>query len=259
MTHDIFRFDPTETFPHLDHAPIVEAVIHWRARPRVAFDQSTLRDALCKRLPGYPTVEPQHQVEFGGRIARDGSEINQKQAWLGFRLKSADDAYVVQFNRDGLVFSRLKPYPGWDSFSAEALRLWSLFLELAAPTDVHRLGIRFINRIELRRLEELDETLVSAPAPPAAFPVPVSTFMHKTRFDIPDHPYSLNVVQTVQPPDTDDAPRCGLILDLDVFTTRGIEVDGDPMLEHLRKLRWVKNKAFFAMLKPHVIERFQGE
>ena len=60
-------------------------------------------------------------------------------------LNRPTSCYVAQFTRNGFVFSRLKPYEGWETFEAEAKRLWCIYRELAEPSEVQRLGVRFIN------------------------------------------------------------------------------------------------------------------
>ena len=48
-----FAIDFNETFPHLAHAPIVEAVIHWQTAVGNLFDKSQVNDELTKRFPNY--------------------------------------------------------------------------------------------------------------------------------------------------------------------------------------------------------------
>ena len=59
--------------------------------------------------------------------------------------------HIAQFNKDAFVFSRLNPYEDWERFSGEALRLWGIYCELLKPSEVRRVGLRFINRVVVKQ------------------------------------------------------------------------------------------------------------
>ena len=64
------------------------------------------------------------------------------------------------------------------------------------------------------------------------------------------------MIQTSQPPTPpENAP--GLIVDIDVFTTTTTELDDAVIDERLGEMRWLKNKAFYAVLENQMIERFK--
>jgi uncharacterized protein (TIGR04255 family) len=51
----------------------------------------------------------------------------------------------------------------------------------------------------------------------------------------------------------------GLILDIDVFTTRGFQSDSDALDKLLTMMRWLKNKAFFALISKEAVEMSAGQ
>ena len=253
-----FEFDPAEEFPHLQAAPIVEAVIHWTARATQPFQPDTLRNQLAARLPEYPECQPQHELKFEVAVAADDkSTPTRQESWHGFRLTSADKLQIAQFNRDGLVFSRLKPYESWDVFSAEARRLWTLYLELANPSEVQRLGVRFINRIAPIELSKLRRYLTNPPRCLDSLGLPTSGFLYQSMHDVPGLPMRINVVQTIQPLAPPSTDGLGLILDVDASTTRAFPPSDDVLKDYLAKLRWLKDKAFFSLLKPTALSTFE--
>ena len=186
---------------------------------------------------------------------RKEAALHQHHNWLGFRFEDADRLHVAQFTRNGFVFSRLKPYEDWEKFQAEARRLWCIYRELAEPSEVQRLGVRFINFISVEP-KDVATLLTLPPRSPGAVTLPISAFLHQTMFNIPDHPYELNVVQTLQPPAPPERESFGLILDLDVGTTRVIQFD--EMDNGLLHMQWIKNKAFFSLLTETALERFRS-
>jgi len=249
------KIDLTESFEHLPNAPIVEAVIHWRARAEKQLEPDELLRHLKAKLPDYPNVQGQQEVDVGAEFGPDGATLRQRQTWHGFRFESDDKKQVAQYTRNGFVFSRLAPYEDWNSFATEAKRLWNIYHTLAEPSEIQRLGVRFIDLIPVDP-SEVVSLLTLPPRSPAAFKLPINAFLHQTKFDIPGHPYELNVVQTLQPPAPPKVKSHGLILDLDVGTTRPIQFnDVDIRLQHMQ---WIKNKAFFSLLTELACKRFRS-
>jgi len=251
------KIDPEERFPRLACAPIVEAIIHWQARAESALDREALEAYLQARLPEYPLRRPQHEVRLEHEFGESVSAIRRSESWQGFRLFSTDQRQVAQFTRNGFVFSRLAPYEGWDSFAEEAKRLYRIYAEIARISEIERLGVRFINRIVPFDPDSAGDYLTVPPSSPGAFRLPIREFLHQSLFDVPNHPYNLNVIQTAQPAAVPYAEGTALILDIDVFTTRPIDSDEETSDRHLAEMRWLKNMAFFALLANKVLDRYK--
>ena len=255
MSGNGFEIDLSESFEHLPNAPIVEAVIHWRATAEKKLEPDALLEQLKAKLPGYPNSQRQQEIGVGAEIGPEGAAIHQHHNWHGFRFADANELHVAQFTRNGFVFSQRKPYEDWDEFKAEAKRLWQLYCELAEPSEVQRLGVRFINRIVSVEPNQLAELLAIPPRSSDSMELPLKGFIHQTTFDIPEHPYNLNVIQTIQPPGPPETDSFSLILDLDVFTTRPIQFDEIDW--RLLQMQWIKNKAFFSFVTKTALVRFR--
>jgi len=254
------KIEVSEQFPHLPHAPIVEAVIEIRARAEVAWEEGVISEQLKPKLPDYPQVasqkEFQQEVQFGAGQVLEAKQHNL--GWKGLRLQSADQRQVVQFNRDGFVFSRLDPYENWEHLRDEALRLWRVHLDLAHPTETQRIGLRFINRIELPAHEmKFEEYIQPHAEPPRGLDLPFQGFFHHDTLAAPGHPYSINVVRTIQLPQDPRTQGIGLILDIDVFTTQPFELRQGLLEERLAEMRWLKNKVFFGSITQKALDSFR--
>jgi uncharacterized protein (TIGR04255 family) len=251
------ELDFQRTFPHLAEAPIAEAVIHWQARAQGTWDHDELARYLAELLPDYPEQKEQHQVlfEVDANLDQDAElTATRHGGWRGFRHLTPNKLNIAQFNRDGFVFSRLRPYQNWEYFEREARRLWQIFLDRAAPSEVSRLGVRFINRIPLAADRDLEDYLVDPPNRPLA--LPIDGFLYQSTLNVPNQHLGVNIVKTVQRSDgiTSEA---GLILDIDVFTRRPLPCDEGTMDDVLPKMRWLKNAVFFSLIKPEAIESFK--
>ena len=237
-----------EGFPHLNRAPIVEAVLDIRARAIVPFEESSVRTQLTAILNGYDFLDSQRELQFESRFAPgeivQNAPVVTDLGWKGVRFRSADQKQIISFQRDGLGFSRLEPYTDWHQFSTEGLRLWQIFKQAAAPLAIHRLGLRYINRIRLPVSEVLISDYIDpAPASPRQFELPFAGFLHHDVLSVPGHPYGVNIVRTVQP--ATEGTGIGLILDIEVYTLSETQIEEVNLMSSFAEMRWLKNKVFF--------------
>jgi uncharacterized protein (TIGR04255 family) len=249
-----------EGFEIFPKAPIVEAVIDIRARSVRAFEETSVRVHLEAALTGYNFLDSQRafQHEFKLEGGKPPVQATHDLGWKGLRFQSADKKHIAQFNRDGFVFSRLSPYINWAQFTSEGLNLWAVFRELAEPVEIHRIGLRFINRIVLPSGElRFEDYIQPAPAPPGGLDLPFLGYMHQDTLAVPGYPYALNVVQTIQPPPAATTQGVALILDIDVFTTQGFELEEAKLSHRLEEMRWLKDKVFFGNVTEKAKEMFR--
>lgn len=256
----MLKIDVAECFPHLEHAPIVEAIIEIRVRVESPWEESTLREQLKAKLPNYPKIISQKEFQHEMKViaGQPPEQIFKDLGWKGLRFQSADNHCIAQFNRDGFIFSRLQPYESWDQFKEEAMRLWNVHAELAQSLEVQRLGVRFINRITLPAGEvRLDDYLVVPPQPPGGLETQIMGFFHQDNLLVTGYPYVINIVKTVQPPQGTGSDGGGLILDIDVFTTESFERRAGTIDKRLAEMRWLKNKVFYNSLTREAVERLK--
>lgn len=248
--------DLNETFPTLKAAPSIEAVIHWQAHAGKKLESEALRAELTQRLPDYPILETQQDIQMGMGAADGSPEFFQRVQWGGFRLQDEVSHHVVQFMPNGVIFSRLEPYEKWEIFTAEALRIWQLFVELAEPTVIQRLGVRYINRIPLGSGEQPSTYLNMKPYSLPGMDISPENFFYKDTYQVPGYPYTIHWVRTIQPQQAAAANQQALIVDIDVFTTQLLQLDQNTLTQRLQEMRWLKNKLFFSSITDTALERF---
>lgn len=252
-----FNIDPSEEFPTLKSAPSIEAVIHWQAHASKALEPEALKEQLTQRLPDYPIYQTQQDIEIGAGETPDGvAEIFHRTQWNGFRLKDEQERHVAQFTPSGVVFSRLEPYEKWESFKSEAMRFWEIFLELAAPVAIQRLGVRYINRIPLDSGEQISFYLRTVPSAPPGLALPIESFFYQDTYRVPGYPYQINWLRTIQPTGADPVDGQALIVDIDVFTTESFQLNKDTLNQRLQEMRWLKNKVFFSCITDTALKQF---
>lgn len=251
-----------EAFDHFPKAPIVEAVIDIRARATATFEESSVRSHLEARLNGYSFFDSRREFRHELQLEIEGGKAPSQKlhdlGWKGLRFRSADEKHMAQFNRDGFVFSRLEPYLDWQQLSSEGLKCWTVFNELAQPAEIHRIGLRFINRLLLPRGElRFEDYMQPAPVPPVGMDLPFQGFMHRDTLAVPGHPYAITVNRTIQLPPHSGGPGVALILDIDVFTIQEFGLDDAVLVHCLNEMRWLKNKVFFGSITGKARELFR--
>ncbi len=249
-----------EPFPHLPRAPIVEAVIDVQARATISWEEATVRPFVERKLAGYRFLDFQRefQHEFKLEPGKSADQVLRDLGLKGVRFRSSDEKHIAQFNRDGLILSRLEPYENWAQLVAEGQRGWSVFRELALPAEINRIGLRFINRIKLPSGDLVfDKYIKPSPEHPVGLDLPFYGFMHQDTLAVPETPYVVRVIRTIQPPAGLPGSGAALILDIDVFTVPGFSPSEDDLVNYLSEMRWLKNKAFFGSVTETALETFR--
>ena len=157
--------------------------------------------------------------------------MRARAKWDGFRLDGKADAEhnVVLVKPNGVVFSRVKHYDRWETLETEALRFWEVFVALAEPPIIERLGIRFINQITLGQTNATTY-LKRIPPLPEGMGLSRDSFFHQDALHVSGSPYQINWIRTVQQTLEDDRV---LIVDIDVSVTQV-----DPLVVTLSRNTW---------------------
>jgi uncharacterized protein (TIGR04255 family) len=254
------KIDLTERFPHLRYAPIVEAVVEIRALAEGTWEEPTVRSYFEPKLAGYAYFDSprefRHELEM--KVGQAPKQMVKDMGLKGVRFRSHDQLQIVQLNRDGFVFSRLQPYEDWEQLSREAMRLWQFYAELARPTEIQRIGLRFINRMQLPPREvQFEDYIQSGPQPPKELELPFLGFMHHDTLAVPGYSYAINLIRTIQVPPNLQTEGVALILDIDVFTAEAFELREGAIEQRLPEMRWLKNKVFFGSITEKALEIFR--
>jgi uncharacterized protein (TIGR04255 family) len=68
---------------------------------------------------------------------------------VGYRRTSDDATEIILFMPNTLIISQLSPYPGWDVFFRRFTRDWRLWKREMGFLAISRVGLRYINRIDI--------------------------------------------------------------------------------------------------------------
>lgn len=242
---------------HLDKAPITEALIDFRVKLRSGFNivefsslEETLRDT-------YPSMRKMYRFE--GEFKVEGSKVGttrEDTRLHGYSFRSDDGKNVVQFREDGFTFNRLYPYTNWKDVSAEAERLWGVYLAKAPVELVTRIAVRYINQLNIPLpITDFAKYLTAPPSIPTTLPQEVSHFL--TRMVVHDRESGAiaNITQALQKSDLPGYAT--IVLDIDVYRLQESGFDVEEIQPILEQLHHLKNRIFFDSITDETARLFE--
>jgi uncharacterized protein (TIGR04255 family) len=147
---------------HYQNPPIVEALVE------IFFTGSkqglAVRDAFLPRVQErFPTGRLLGQVGFEVNVGPKQANARFSQAEPRFQFLTSDQSQMIQLGPDLLVFNLLRPnpqvpYPRFEVWQPIVLEMLAHYREVAQPTGIDRLGVRYINKVTIpqtqMRMEE---------------------------------------------------------------------------------------------------------
>lgn len=240
---------------HLERAPIEEAVVELRVRPRSPFSLDTLAALAARWKTEFPLEEMVQAMAASFRI-QDGTPLTSTQhEQLGFQLKTADRHDVVQCRRDAFVFSQLRPYSSWEQVLPRATALWAAYRDATKPERLTRLGVRYINRLRLALPADLSQYLTSPPAGPEVLHSTLRGYLTRLVLQDQDSGNSVTITQASEP--STDPNHVVILLDIDAFREVDLDPNGEDIAPMLQALRDLKNRAFFGSITERTAEMYE--
>jgi len=241
----------SETYKTLKNPPITEALFDIRTiTPKdcdlnaIADFHNEIKDEFQKRQV---ISNQQASLKF-----EQGAEpvLATSQKQNGFLFKTQDGKKIIQMRLDGFTFNKLKPYDDWASFSDEAIKYWSRYVDIVKPTSVTRLALRYINRIEIPEgSPELKAYVNFLPDIPKKLSMSFYDFLIRTSLvdDEGGKISQANIIQTIDnkaiTPD-----MTPYILDIDVFRQVNLQTNDEKITKVFNELHDLKNKIFFNLI-----------
>jgi uncharacterized protein (TIGR04255 family) len=221
----------------------VEASIDLRCEFSSTLTVDDLERVRASLSDAYPIRE--ELMELRAEIAPGGG-VTSAQRVAGVRALSSLRSKVAGLGLEGFTFSWLAPYDHWEALRDEASRIWELYAGVTNPSKVVRIGVRFINRLDLPNPDgagvDLDRYLRTAPRIAPELPQHLESFFLRFQLLLGGSPPArMTITETgVQPAGPDVV---SILLDIDAFV-QGVEVAAPAAWEILERLRHEKNSGF---------------
>ena len=244
------NMDLPSTNLHYSRACIVEAVIEFRC----VLDEAVTIDDLTATMADeddYSQSEKLFEAESTVDVSGSALQGQTTGSIIGFCYTRADGARKVFVKRDGFAFSWVGQYENWTAFLAEAWAYWRKFAAAIAVKSVERVGVRYINRFDIRgrHIEISDYLRTTVNVSPY---LPQVIMGYYLQVQVPVHKYDgiATITSTIAPPQAEDA--LSLVLDIDCWRVIQAPAESDEnegtLSTTLADLRLMKNFVFEACI-----------
>jgi uncharacterized protein (TIGR04255 family) len=148
-------------------------------------------------------------------------------------LFAPDRKMLIQLGPRLLVINALKPYPGWEGFKPRIRKAWEALQQVVEVRGLERIGLRYINQIELPTQEaNLEEYFEFYPFVGKRLPQRMVSFISGAEF-----PYAEDRdrcrVQLITPAAAKESKIA--ILDIDYFLARPRAIEMSEVLDWIEE------------------------
>lgn len=230
--------------PPYSHPPITEAVIEIKFSTPL---ESTVFEKLNHKFNrNYPEDKAIRNVLVALKITGESPhpQPSASEGVSGHRRSSADMTELLVWWPSSFVVSQLAPYPGWNLFMARFTRDWKASKRSRGFRKISRVGVRFINRIDIptdNGTVEHEQYLNIYPKLPDSIET-VESYAVQTLSRIEDIHCILSINSASVP-----SPVLGYasyILDIDIAKEADLPQNDKELLQLLNQIRDWKNKIF---------------
>jgi uncharacterized protein (TIGR04255 family) len=225
--------------------PITEAVVEFRLAAPISIEQvEKVKSQLTSEYP-LPPQAVQKLAIHPGSLQQPSIELD------GYRMVSSDAANIAVIGRSAFSISRLAPYTGWEDFISKARLNWAAWRKVVGWHEVARIGVRYINRIDVPNPDEkpilIDEYLLFRPIfPDFEGGQGIDTFAINGSMGIANSAFRLilNAGLTVSPL----VKTTSFLLDIDVSQETRLPRNDDALWSLVEQIRDLKNRIFEASI-----------
>jgi len=238
-----------------ENPPIVEALCEFQFEPDSPWDlvmpglvYEKVRDTFSKR-------RQVKQLAVGISAGPEGVE-QQVRTTDRMQFLREDEKAFVQVGPHLLAVNHLKPYSSWQEFLPLIKKGFGAYCDVVDPKKIHRIGLRYINRIEVAGQGiELEDYFEFRPFAGPSLPQEFGRFLVGIQVPYEDSRDILRLQLTsasVETPDT-----AAVILDLDYFLAKPGEVALEGVFEWVDAAHDRVEDAFEACITDRLRQMFE--
>lgn len=205
----------------------------------------------------YDATTAEEEVKFQLNLGSGSADVIERMPVAKHTSRDQTELFIAK--PCTLTWSRLAPYEGWDSFIARIAREYKIAATLGANRPLERIGLRFINRIDVPldpdsgvfRYEDFIAVTVGLPDlfdPVASYQWRIDKVFSESKL--------MAVIQSAtlmsEVPGT-----MGFLIDIDVGANEGLPSKHDDIFNRLSDMRALKNELFEVMITEHARESFR--
>lgn len=227
--------------------PIIEAVIEIRLDEEISdSNKNKIWRDFIDEYPLEDMVIAAKDVE----IKIDGNADNATTSTKiekGLRRLSANADEVILLWKNSFIVSQLAPYPGWEAFIGRFEQGWSIWKKTAGYKNISRIGVRYINRIDIPS-SDIEQPISRYLSIYPNIPETLGSSAHyaiQTQIPLAQDNLTLTISSSLLPPTM--APLLNhksYIMDIDIGRENNPPQNDIAILELLNNIREIKNQCF---------------
>lgn len=219
--------------------PIVEAVIQFVFETKLTVSQ--LKKLKSKIKKNYVHSDDELFIEANVDLIGRETKFDETPQ-VRFSSEDRTEIAIVQLN--SLIISQLAPYPGWESLYKRASTLLGICHESLGFRKFKRIGMRYINRIDIPSDENLikfEDYLDVKISLPAKWEM-IQNYVWRFERLFPEYGVRGAIQSSLVNP---VVPETGaVLLDIDLTTQENLPLKLPEILEKVGEMRALKNEIF---------------
>ena len=141
--------------PELENTSVREAVCEFHFHPNGPWDPDTLRLFSAELRGEYPK-RLSSQVGIAETIAVGPEQQRQPVPDTDeLRIWRDSDDGVIVLKPYSLAVRYFRPYPSWEAYRPIIERVLEVYLQVARPSGIQRIGLRFVNEFYFRNPSQI--------------------------------------------------------------------------------------------------------
>lgn len=251
---------PTTSPKGYKYPPVTEAVIGVNFTEDL--NKTLLKSVSDKLAKNYPSHQPVQNISVNLDLSPDAGKDRKTFTEIaeGHRRSSHDMTELALALSNSLVVSQLAPYPGWVIFYKRFMRDWKHLKKTLGYRQIKRIGVRYINRIDIPVTEEVvhhEQFLNVFPRiPDMLSPLIAGAVQTISYFEDIKCKLTLNSGVVESP----ILNHMSFLLDLDVGREIDVPQKDTDIFELLEKMRLKKNQVFEACISQRARDEiFNGD
>jgi uncharacterized protein (TIGR04255 family) len=237
--------------------PITEAVIEFRFASLP--DESKRSIAVKKLKKLYDNYDPTTRKEVEVKVLPKGSAETRVSESVVEKFRSADMTQQLLIYDRSFLMSQLAPYTGWQQLYNRLERDWIVWRKATGFHNVERIGVRYINRIDIP-LEPLvtyyEHYVTVYPAVPKELDPCIRHSVNiQVKLDDIDSDLKVKTAMVESPIPV----HVAIVLDIDVSKTFAEPSSDERLFDFLTEAREKKNQIFEACITDKARALFSNE
>ncbi|MCY3711350.1 MAG: TIGR04255 family protein [Caldilineaceae bacterium] len=251
---------------HQDHyynnPPIDEAICEFHFKPGQDWDL-TIPGKLHIELADEYSGKPREQRALGVELDVQERQLSYNEGLARVQLVTHDGKRMVGIGPNILSVHMLRPYhspnfagnSGWVEFQFRIKRALESCWNVLQPLGVHRVGVRYINRIVIpQKMVMIGDYLKCALPEVTGLPSRLNSYVSRVEYTYTDN------TRLVLSQGSIDAPKdhVALLLDLDVIWENAEPITRDKALVTVNDLHTREGEAFESVITDKARELFNA-